>query len=222
MSFTVGVDLGQARDFTAFAVVDETPEKIPKKVYEVRHLERHRNKSYPDLVDRLKTIVSRLPGQIAPLIAVDATGVGRPVVDMIEEANLRGDIYAVTITGGDATTLEKRDCRVPKRDLVSTVAVLLQTDRLRIARDLKEAPILERELRAFRAKISVSGNDSYEAWRERDHDDLVLAVSLAVWLREKGEDPWSRWFREPQPRVIYKRILIRHRHLARPARASKK
>lgn len=33
----------------------------------------------------------------------------------------------------------------------------------------------------FKVKISTSGHDSYEAWREGDHDDLVLAALLALW-----------------------------------------
>ena len=31
-------------------------------------------------------------------------------------------------------------------------------------------------------KISDSGHDTYSAWREKDHDDLVLACSMAVWF----------------------------------------
>ncbi len=103
---------------------------------------------------------------------------------------------AITITGGDSVVNECQARKVPKRDLVSTVAVLLQTGRLRIARDLKDAPVLEHELRSFRAKISLSGNDTYEAWRERDHDDLVLAVALAAWLKEKGEDGILAYYRQ--------------------------
>ena len=30
-----------------------------------------------------------------------------------------------------------------------------------------------------------SGNETFESWRERDHDDLVLAVALAAWLGER-------------------------------------
>ncbi len=86
--------------------------------------------------------------------------------------------------------------RVPKRDLVSSVAVLLQTGRLRIPRNLPNADVLERELVRFRAKISLSGHDTYEAWREADHDDLVLAVALACWLNEKGRDGWTMYVRE--------------------------
>jgi hypothetical protein len=33
-------------------------------------------------------------------------------------------------------------------------------------------------------KISVSGNESFEAWRESVHDDLVLATAMAVWQAE--------------------------------------
>ncbi len=40
------------------------------------------------------------------------------------------------------------------------------------------------ELHAFRVTISDNGHDSYSAWRERDHDDLVLALCLAAWTAE--------------------------------------
>jgi hypothetical protein len=91
--------------------------------------------------------------------------------------------------------------RVPKRDVASTIAVLLQTGRLRIARDLKESETLLRELLNFRVKISLSGHDSYEAWREQEHDDLVLAVGLAAWLFEKGRNPWILYLKEEVERL---------------------
>ena len=123
-------------------------------------------------------------------MAVDATGVGRPVIDMIKDADLPASIYPITLTGGDTVAREGMERRVPKRDVASTIAVLLQTGRLRIARELKESNTLLRELLNFRVKISLSGHDSYEAWREQEHDDLVLAVGLAAWLFEKGRDAY--------------------------------
>ena len=42
------------------------------------------------------------------------------------------------------------------------------------------------ELLNFRYKITQASNLTYEAWREGAHDDLVLALSLAVWEAEKG------------------------------------
>jgi hypothetical protein len=39
----------------------------------------------------------------------------------------------------------------------------------------------------FRVKIDpLTAHDSYGAWREGQHDDLVLAVALAVWFAEHG------------------------------------
>lgn len=189
-TYTIGVDLGQSQDYTAFAILEEKT----LRHYDLRHIERHRDKPYPALVDRLRELISHLPG--TPSLAIDGTGVGRPVVDMIREAQLRADAYAITITGGDEVTRKGFNIHVPKRDLVSSVACLLQTGRLRIPRNLPDADLLERELLRFRAKISLSGNDTYEAWREKDHDDLVLAVALACWLNEKGRDGWSMYIRE--------------------------
>jgi hypothetical protein len=38
-------------------------------------------------------------------------------------------------------------------------------------------------------KINIStAHDSYEAWREGDHDDLVLSVALARWAGERFMD----------------------------------
>lgn len=182
MRFVVGVDLGQTADYTAITILEE----CEGDSYDVRYLERLRNTPYPAIVKRLGHLVRRLPER--PCLAVDATGVGRPVIDMIRDANFPADVYPITLTGGDAANKDGMECHVPKRDVASTVAVLLQTGRLRIARGLRESETLFRELLNFRVKISLSGHDSYEAWREQEHDDLVLAVGLAAWLSEKGRD----------------------------------
>lgn len=34
-------------------------------------------------------------------------------------------------------------------------------------------------------KISASGHDTYEAWREGIHDDTVLATAIAIWYAER-------------------------------------
>jgi hypothetical protein len=63
---------------------------------------------------------------------------------------------------------------------------LLSSRRLKIAKELAEAELLVAELTAFSAKITLAGNETFEAWRERDHDDMVLAVALALWLAENA------------------------------------
>ena len=108
---------------------------------------------------------------------------------------------AVTITGGEAVNHEGNSWRVPKRDLVSIMQVLLQTGRLKLAEGLPEAQTLIDELLDFRVRISDTGHDSYGTWREGAHDDLVLATALACWYGERygsgakilSERQPSRW-----------------------------
>jgi hypothetical protein len=94
---------------------------------------------------------------------------------------------AITIHGGSTVSddPQRHSYRVPKRDLVSAVQVLLQNGRLRIAASLPESGTLKRELLSFRVKVNpATAHDSYEHWREGDHDDLVLATAMACWFRE--------------------------------------
>jgi hypothetical protein len=90
----------------------------------------------------------------------------------------------VTITAGWEAKLEGASWCVPKRDLVSVTKVLLQTERIKIAKSLPVAKTLVDELLSFQAKISLAGNDTYGAWREGVHDDLVLATALAAYFGE--------------------------------------
>jgi hypothetical protein len=57
---------------------------------------------------------------------------------------------------------------------------------LKIAEELPHAEILVGELTTFSTKITLAGNETFEAWRERDHDDMVLAVAMALWLGENA------------------------------------
>ena len=64
--------------------------------------------------------------------------------------------------------------------LVSTVQALLHDGRLQIQKDLPEAPVLKMELEDFRASVTDSGRWTFGA-RSGAHDDLVLALALALW-----------------------------------------
>jgi hypothetical protein len=82
---------------------------------------------------------------------------------------------------------------VPKRDLVAAPLILFQDRRLEIAEDLELRKTLERELENFKVKINIStAHDTYEAWRENEHDDLVLALSIACWAAERYMTEYAR------------------------------
>jgi len=55
-----------------------------------------------------------------------------------------------------------------------------------LGRALPEAATLVRELETFRMRVDpATAHDSYAAWREHDHDDVLLAVALACWWGER-------------------------------------
>jgi hypothetical protein len=68
---------------------------------------------------------------------------------------------------------------------VSVLQVLLQSRRLRIASALPEAKVLQQEMETIKAKLTLPSPDATD-WREREHDDLVLAVAIAAWAAEEG------------------------------------
>jgi hypothetical protein len=195
-----GLDLGQAQEYTALAVAQQTMQTggwRPVFTYAFRHLQRWPlGTSYPQLRAEVTGLLQKAPG--AELV-VDATGCGRAVLDMFRYADLSVPVRPVTITAGsEVMPADHGGWRVPKRDLVSAVQAALQTKRLKIASVLPETATLMRELQTFRAKVNVAiDKESFEDWRERNHDDLVLAVALAVWCVEQGGGPWEPC--EPPP-----------------------
>ncbi|HEY7068326.1 MAG TPA: hypothetical protein VII06_43155 [Chloroflexota bacterium] len=179
----LGLDLGQSNDPTALAAVEQTGEAGTAS-YACRHLERWLGVPYPEQVARVQQLL-RTPELAGATLVIDRTGVGRAVFDMFVAAGLRP--LGVTVHGGAAVVHDGNEYRVPKRDLVFAAVAVLQQRRLQIAKQLEEAPTLVRELQNYRIKIDPqTAHDSYSAWREGDHDDLVFALSLALWAGETG------------------------------------
>src|SRR5215210_1860972 len=235
--YFLGLDLGQAQDYSALAILEEQlyigqpwanevlyqddyerglsagwvpPSALsPYRVGEalalshqygrpaeaplaVRHLQRFElGTKYTDVVDRVATLVRSEPLRHMPaVLLVDKTGVGAAVLDSFTHAGIGA--VAVTLHGGSSVNRDPQRAgfRVPKRDLVTVTQVLLQNGQLKVAAGLPEAETLKKELLNFRVKIDPkTAHDSYEHWREGDHDDLVLAVSMAAWFRQW----WNRY-----------------------------
>jgi len=178
--FILGLDLGQAQDYTALAVLERNGSSKKDRKYQLRHLERlPLGTTYPAVVTHVKELMEKDPLRGRVLLVVDATGVGLPVIDLLKKEGLRP--IGITITGGTEATRVGGGYHVPKRDLVINLQVLFQSERLKAAESLPLARTFINELLGFKVKINIRGHDSYEAWREGVHDDLVLAVSLAAW-----------------------------------------
>jgi hypothetical protein len=138
---------------------------------------------YPDIVEWVAGLMEH-PQLRGATLVVDATGVGAAVLDLLRDRGL-GPV-PVWITAGERAEGVGDGWRVPKRDLVAVIQVLLQTGRLKLAAGLPEVATLVQELREFRVRYTPTGRDVYGVWREGEHDDLVLALALAVWWGERG------------------------------------
>ena len=188
--YIIGLDLGKSADFSAL-VVDEVDEGFDedtrrwRRRHAVRHLKRWPLRTpYPVIVAEVTKTLSK-PPLVGARLVVDQTGVGAAVVDLFRTSGVAG-LTPVLITAGTAVSRDDQGVyHVAKKELVSTLQVVLQEGRLQIASGLGHAPTLQLELQQFRVKITAAANETFEAWRERDHDDLVLALALAAWYAEK-------------------------------------
>jgi hypothetical protein len=223
--YVVGLDLGQASDYTAICVMDRQLKPVgkPENTYErrnlpdlsgsekvavwkqqvenvmtVRYLDRPPLRtSYTKIVDGvLDRIVALFPRDLYPrggkaVLVIDATGVGRGVVDMFYRAGKERDLGNVgisltpcTITGGTGRASANGGfVSLPKHELIHTGGVIpMQAGRLKWGPRIKNRDVLEKELLTYTKKINIAtGSTQFEPWREKEHDDLLFAVCLAGW-----------------------------------------
>jgi hypothetical protein len=193
--YFTGVDLGQTQDFTALAVLERCKRQAAgiserrANHYAVRHLERFAlGTPYTSVCTRLVCLFESEP-LAGSTLAVDQTGVGRPVLDMLRRSGIKAAIQGVTITGGHKAAADPRGgWLVPKKELVSNLLVFLQSRRIQFARPLPETSVLVKELLDFQVKITPAAHENFGPSRDGTHDDLVLAVMLAAWLGEHFQE----------------------------------
>ena len=83
--YLVGLDLGQASDYTALSILQqEWMVKSNRYEYELQFLERVRGMPYPLIVEKVQAILRapELQASEPPQLVIDKTGVGAPVCDM--------------------------------------------------------------------------------------------------------------------------------------------
>jgi hypothetical protein len=104
-------------------------------IFRCGHLERiPLGTSYVGVVHHVARLLHKLPAGTE--LAIDFTGVGRPVADLFAAAGLSPTL--VLITGGTSETFDGGVVGVPKLSLISRVQALLHEGRLKIHRDLAE------------------------------------------------------------------------------------
>ncbi len=188
--FILSLSLGSGGASSGLAVVEPKPvarksgkeESAPAHdevvTFEVIWLERFgADRRYPAIIARVVEIVAaRQLGRRYSLL-VDITATGRPPLKLLED---RGQYpRALQVVAGTEETYVSGVQSVPRRDMVSVVQVLLQSNRLQVAADLEFARDLVADLQAFDPQPPPAGQAPHR------NEDLVRAVALAVWWGDR-------------------------------------
>lgn len=198
IDYFTGIDIGQVSDSTAIAVIErhravadlknlhegwheqakkearETPVRL-----DLVHMHRiPLGVTYPAQVEIIRDLLSR-PQLRGSAVYLDATGVGLGPFQMLRQAGIR-NMHGIKITSSTGPARQTPEgWNVGKAELVTAVQIEMQCQRLRLGSRIPEAATLVRELKEFRSRQNAAGHLSFNA-REGQHDDLVLAVSYAV------------------------------------------
>ncbi len=219
INLMLGVDLGQKRDPTAIALLEarnrRPDDEIPDWHFESRFLQRlPLGTPYPVVARRIADIqrnavktarqeAADLHRVTDPTVTlwtfVDATGVGQPVMDLLDEAGAQAT--PCYFTHGDRRTAADSRVTIGKAWLVSRLKALFQSDRIHLPPDHPEARALTAELLDYEIRVDQNANDKYGAFKVGTHDDLVTALGLATqvvpasraWIDELVTE-WGRDF----------------------------
>jgi hypothetical protein len=221
-NYTIGLDLGQRRDYSAAVVTERVQQLVDSSAlgfqppdaaypyderwvfdtYHVRHIQRWPlGTPYGSVVDDAAELLRTPEFRGHAVLVFDATGVGGAVSDMFTKAYRAGRMgghrpRACTIVGGFSRDFGRIAAggrpsagTIHKGDLVARLVSLAEQGRVKLPLGLALADVLESELRAFTLKQTKAGALAFEAKRESDHDDLVIALALSVWYRHSHDEP---------------------------------
>lgn len=197
--FYIGLDLGKKRDYSAIAVVEQcvwtTGEKDPitfapklQRHTVLRHIEQVKLKTkYKDVVARVKEmLLSEALRNEGVVFAFDATGVGEAVFEMVEgmmrevwaQRQAWVNLAAVTITSSGKTHWKQYEAYVPKNTLMDEV--LVRVERQELVMDAAR-PWVKELMREMQNMQQIRGENGTRWVSAGQHDDLVMALALAVW-----------------------------------------
>ncbi len=192
----IGLDLGQRRDYTAVAainvietIIGREPVRyapIVERLFRVTHLTRlDIGTPYTELPGMLRSVIGAASSSGDVTLAVDATGPGMPVVDIIRDAGLNAAVYPAMITGGEGDGSSKSGVySIPRKTLLTKLRVAMERRDLKVSPRLPLCGELQSEIRTLHHESSA---------HSRHHDDLVFAVALALWVANiRGAGPRRR------------------------------
>lgn len=113
---------------------------------------------------------------------IDLTGVGQPVLDFMRRVKLTP--VGIYTTSGNIAREQDYGYTVPKAEIITNFQTVLSRGLLNIPEKLDKAikDQLIHEITHYKETINKrTHNVTYDAMREKDHDDLVTSLMLNCW-----------------------------------------
>lgn len=197
--YFIGLDLGKANDYSAVCIAQRHDFNDRKSVIEINNVDRFPlGTPYVKVAQHMSDLVKKLPdamieesyvpaGKEIPvksvrsnyILVVDATGVGNAVVELLRAQKLR--MAEIVITGGAGQPHGDGQTHLAKVHLVSALRVAFESGRLKVSDQMPHWAEIMKELMDFKETIGGTGVPTYGNESSGGHDDLVLAMALAVW-----------------------------------------
>lgn len=183
--YFLGLDLGRKQDHSALVIVERSVRALNTRYVDaytkwetflsVRYAKQWRlGTSYGDVAKEVSEIFKKTETLGRSVMVFDQTGVGDAVFEMIRE-HLRGsNVEGIVLT------------HELKRDMYAAIESNLEQGKVKIAEDCHSSRELKEEL--LRVEIRRVGfGYKYGAFEAGSHDDLVMALALALWRERIGQ-----------------------------------
>ena len=163
MRYFVGVDLGKKHDPSTVAVVEAQYSPTFTAHYFVKYLKRFTLRMlYTDVASQLARMHDQLKahavkqGKIAMITyALDATGVGESVAELVEKALPGQEIKKIYLTGGINVNVENyHEIHLPKSQMISTLVSLLDSKHIYLTKKSREIDAILDELANYEIHVS--------------------------------------------------------------------
>ena len=217
--FIYAYDSGKKRDYASEMIFqvkleiqngDENVKRPDRILFYLNliHIDKHQGINYVTQADRIANRLRTIQLVNNNDFLIDGNGVGDAVVDIFRSKNITPipinthggkNVQAVyeefgkLFPGSDDGQLKAlkviKEYRVPKLDLVDAGRIILEQNRLRVAKDIPFAKDFKEQLSDFKPQEGKrKGYLKFKAEHEEVHDDLVLCFLMAAWWALNRKD----------------------------------
>lgn len=190
--YWIGVDLGQANDFSAVCVILD--EQLPvahggrivlgQRTRTVVYADRFKGVSYPAVADHITRLRNAHPFGGKSELVIDGTSLGRVVSDLLDDQGV--DHHAVQMVVGQNVARKGKYYNAGKTLLIETASVMFASGELTFAEDLPLRREIEEDLASFTLTTTAAGNQVIAQSRSASgHGDMAIALIIAAWASQE-------------------------------------